>query len=92
MAVLSVTSCGLFSAETVDSEEVANEAAKILEQQVGQAPDDMTCDEDLPAEVDASIRCELTTDGTAYGVTVTITNIDGNNIELDVQVDDEPLS
>lgn len=76
----------------VDSEDVAEQAALELEQQVGRAPDDLTCSEDLPAEVDASIRCELTADGQTYGVTVTTTSVEGSDVEFDVLVDEQPAS
>lgn len=76
----------------IDGEEVATQAATVLEQEVGRAPDDVTCSEDLPAEVDASIRCELTGDGFTYGVTVTTTSVEGSNVNFDVVVDEEPMS
>ena len=75
---------------TVDSGEVAEQASRELEQQVGRAPDDLTCSEDLPAEIDASIRCELTDSGQTYGVTVTTTSAEGSDVEFDILVDEQP--
>lgn len=74
----------------VDSEDVAEQASLELEQQIGRAPDDLTCSEDLPAEVDSSIRCELTDGGQTYGVTVTTTAVEGSDVEFDVLVDEQP--
>jgi hypothetical protein len=75
----------------IDRDDVAEQASAVLEEQVGQAPDEFTCPEDLPAEVGASIRCELTEAGQTYGVTVTTTSVDGDDAQFDVKVDDEPM-
>src|SRR5699024_9863480 len=64
-----------------------------LEEQIGQRPD-ITCEEDLPAEVDASIRCELTAGeaDVVYGVTVTATDVsDGGMVNFQLKVDEEPM-
>lgn len=74
----------------VAGDEVARQASAVLEQQVGYAPDDITCPEDLPAEVGSSIRCELSTQGQTYGVTVTTTSVEGTDVEFDIVVDDAP--
>lgn len=74
----------------VPADEVARQAAAVLEEQVGQAPDDLTCPEDLPAEVGASIRCDLTAGGRILGVTITATAVEGTNVDFDVVVDEQP--
>ncbi|WP_233515403.1 DUF4333 domain-containing protein [Marinitenerispora sediminis] len=74
---------------SVGSDDVANEVARQLEEQVGRAPDDVSCPENLPGEVGASVRCELTADGEAYGVTVTVTEVEGTRVAFDVRVDDQ---
>lgn len=96
LMALMVTGCSFeFSVGgpgAVDSEEVATQAAAVLEEEVGRAPDDLTCSENLPAEVDASVRCELTADGNTYGVTVTTTSVEGSHVNFDVVVDEDPMS
>jgi hypothetical protein len=72
----------------VDAEQVAERSSEMLAEQVGQTPDDFTCADDLPAEVGAEIRCELTSGGEALGVTITVTAVDGDNVEWDIKVDD----
>ncbi|MGW7293856.1 DUF4333 domain-containing protein [Streptomyces xiamenensis] len=90
LALLLATGCS--SGEpVVDKDEVAEQASAALEERVGQAPDDLTCAEDLPAKVGASIRCELTAGGQTYGVTITTTSAEGDNAEFDILVDDEPM-
>ncbi|UED83255.1 DUF4333 domain-containing protein [Streptomyces profundus] len=88
LTVLLAGGCSSGGDPVVDKEEVAEKVSSALEEQIGQAPDDVTCPEDLPAEVGASIRCELTADGDTLGVTVTATAVDGTDAELDIQVDD----
>ncbi|MEE2037717.1 DUF4333 domain-containing protein [Nocardiopsis sp. CT-R113] len=74
----------------VAADEVAERSSEMLAEQIGQAPDDLTCAEDLPAEVGAEIRCELTEGGESLGVTITTTSVDGSDVQWDVQVDDAP--
>ncbi|WP_420707228.1 DUF4333 domain-containing protein [Streptomyces sp. NRRL F-2890] len=58
-------------------DEAAEQASAALEGRVDQAPDDLTCAEDLPAQVGASIRRGLTAGGRTYGVTITTTSAEG---------------
>ncbi|WP_277050753.1 DUF4333 domain-containing protein [Ruania albidiflava] len=88
LALLAACS-GLAAVPAADVEE---QAENQLEEQVGQRPD-ITCPEDLPAEVGATIECELTADGMAetFGVTMTVTDVaDDGNVGFDIEVDEEP--
>ncbi|MCA0145027.1 DUF4333 domain-containing protein [Blastococcus sp. LR1] len=87
-AVLALAGCGT---DPATSSQVATEAARVLEARTG-VPSDVSCPDELPAEVGAELRCVLTPEGDPqeYGVTVTVTAVDGNVLDLDVQVDDEP--
>lgn len=78
-------------AAAVSADEVARQASDVLAETVGQTPDSLTCPEDLPAEVGASIRCELTADGQTLGVTITTTAVEGTNVDFDVVVDETPM-
>lgn len=49
------------------------------------------CDGDLRAEVGATQRCVLTAGHLTLGVTATVTEVDGGDLKVDVQVDDEPM-
>ena len=88
MGVGVLAGCG---AGSVASGDVATAAEDSLEEQVGQRPD-VSCPEDLEAEVGATTRCTLTADGLdgEYGVTVTVTEVDGDRASFDVEVDQEP--
>ncbi len=84
-----LAACG----NVVPADDVATAAEDSLEQQVGIRPD-VTCPEDLEAEVGAETRCTLTVDGDPeeYGVTVTVTAVEGEEAQFDVVVDDRPLN
>lgn len=75
----------------LEAETVATEAEDALEEQVGARPD-ISCPEDLKAEVGAETRCTLTAGGEPdeYGVTITVTAVDGEDAEFDVVVDEAP--
>lgn len=50
----------------------------------------VTCPQDLPTVMNASIRCQAEISGETYGVTVTISGGSGENATYDLQVDDKP--
>jgi hypothetical protein len=85
---LALSGCGTGPAAP---SQVAAEAARVLEARTG-VPSDVSCPSELPAEVGAELRCVLTPEGDPqeYGVTVTVTAVDGDVLDLDVRVDDEP--
>jgi hypothetical protein len=84
-----LAACG---SSTLSADEVANKSEDALEEQIGLRPE-ITCPEDLEAKVGAETRCTLTggDDPTKYGVTVTVTSVDGDNAQFDVEVDDQPM-
>jgi hypothetical protein len=76
--------CGTASVNAADVEEQAK--AQFGEQF---PVDSVDCDEDLPAEVDATITCVLVSDGTAFEMTVTTTEVDGGEVSFDLELTDE---
>ncbi len=78
---------------SVDSSEVEKVAATELAAQVGtdQLPD-ISCPDDLEAEVGATLTCELSVEGDddVYPVQIEVTEVDGDDVKFDVQVDDTP--
>ena len=84
---LSLTACGV----TLVADEVATQAENAREEEIGARPD-IVCPEDLEAEVCARTRCTLTAGGepTEYGVTITVTAVDGTDAQFDVEVDPRP--
>jgi hypothetical protein len=86
--LVGLAACG---GAVVTAEETADKAEDALEEQIGARPE-ISCPDDLEAEEGAETRCTLTAgeDPTQYGVTVTVTSVDGDTVNFDVQVDDEP--
>ena len=84
-----LSACG--GTATLSSDEVATKAEDALEQQIGVRPD-ISCPEDVKAEVGATTRCTLTAgdDPTKYGVSIKVNQVDGKNARFDIQVDDQP--
>ncbi len=76
--------------ETVDKNQVAQQITNRLTQQVGRKPDSVTCPDNLKGAEGATLRCELTDNGTKYGVNVTVTNVDAGDVSFDFKVDDQP--
>lgn len=74
----------------VDKTELADEISGQLEQKVGRAPDSVTCPQDLRGEVGVIQRCELKDGNQIYGVTVTVTSVDGADVKFDLRVDETP--
>ncbi|MCF3132255.1 DUF4333 domain-containing protein [Streptomyces olivochromogenes] len=57
----------------------------------GQPKPDVTCPEDLVGEVGNTTRCTLTTgDGSSLGVTVTVTSVDGDDVNFHIKADETP--
>lgn len=83
--LLLLSACG---AGSVPEEDVEEQVSNVLAETVGQAPDEVDCPDDLPAEVGAEMRCTLTADGESIGLTVTVTSVEGNNVNFDVKVDE----
>ncbi len=91
-AVATAAACS-FSAGTsvsVDKADVAKEISANLEKQVGRAPESVECPENLEGKVGVTMRCTLKDSGETYGVTVTVTKVEGTDVKFDIKVDDEP--
>jgi hypothetical protein len=80
------------AAGPLSAEDVATRAEDALEERSGVRPE-ITCPEDLAAEVGARTTCTLTAGGdpTEYGVEVTVTSIEDERVRFGIEVDREPL-
>ncbi len=78
---------------TQSAEEVADVAARALEEQVGTRPDLDCGDEQVDLIDGETVDCVLTdpNTGTSFETEVTITNVDGSKYAVDVQVGTEPI-
>ena len=87
-AVLAVGLTGC-SADSVPKSDVEDQISTQLEKEVGQAPDDVSCPEDLKAEEGETMECTLTAGEDELGVTVEVTSADGGDVEFDITVDEQ---
>jgi hypothetical protein len=74
----------------VAADQVEQQINQLVQERAGQPADSVDCPEDLPAEVGGSIRCTLTAQGETYGVTATVTSVEGSTANYDIKVDDAP--
>lgn len=75
---------------TVDRDDLAQRVSELLEEQVGRAPDSVTCPEDLVGEIGAETQCVLEDGADRYGVEVVVTSVEGTNVGFDIAVDEQP--
>lgn len=71
--------------------ELEDRVNQMLEQEVGRLPDDVECPDGLAAEVGESVRCTLTITEGHLGATVTVRSVDGPDVVLRIEVDDDLL-
>lgn len=74
-------------AGAVSGADVASAVSEQLTALTGVTPDKLTCP-DLPADIGASIRCELVAGADTLGVTVTTTSVSGDEVLFDFAVDE----
>ena len=72
---------------SVDAADVEEQAQQQLASQI--AVDSVDCPEDLPAEVGASITCDLVSEGETLPMTVTVTSVEGEQVNFDIEVGGE---
>ncbi len=76
--------------KSLPADKLSTTVAEKLAAQTGQPKPDVTCPEDLDAEVGATGRCELTAaDGTKIGLSVTVSSVEGSQVNFDIKVDDK---
>ena len=88
LLLVGLTAC---SAGPLPAEDVAAQAEAALEEESGVRPE-VSCPEDLAAEVGARTRCTMTVadDPAEYAVRVTVTSIEDDRVTFAVDVDDRP--
>ncbi|WP_428951930.1 DUF4333 domain-containing protein [Streptomyces sp. cg35] len=75
----------------VSKDKLSDTVAEQLAKTTGQPKPDVTCPKDLVGKVGNATRCTLTaSDGSTLGVTVTVSKVDGKNVNFDIKADDTP--
>jgi hypothetical protein len=77
-------------ASAVDGKSVAQSVLTQLKAE-GKQVDQVSCP-DLPATVGVAQRCTLQAGADTYGVTVTVTSVQGTDVKFDIQVDKAPMN
>ncbi|MEU5285490.1 DUF4333 domain-containing protein [Streptomyces sp. NPDC020755] len=78
------------SESKLSKDKLSATVAKKLAETTGQPEPDVTCPEDLAGKVGTETRCTLTAgDGSTLGVTATVTSVDGDQINFDIEADDK---
>lgn len=85
LALLIGTTGCVGTPKTVTRDEVADQIRQKKWGAAGDEPESVSCPEDLKPVVGAKVVCEMTVEGQTYAVDVTVTGIDGDNVELDMQ-------
>jgi hypothetical protein len=95
VAVIAISGCGAHASVQIGEptlEHVDQSVSQALVKAVGERPASVSCPDGIPAEDGHHFRCVVTEKGgTRYGATVTESKIKGENVNLDVQVDQHPL-
>lgn len=82
---------GVDEIPTVPAEAVAQNIVDNLTQQFGLPPGSTaTCPGPLDGVVGTEMRCELFDTADTYGVTVTVNEVQGTNVNFGIKVDDQP--
>lgn len=87
LAVAALAGCSALSDRSVPRSDLEGAVQQLMEEQSGQPVDSVACDGDLAGEVDASVRCTATVAGEEVGLTVTATDVDGNDVRYEVRSD-----
>jgi Domain of unknown function (DUF4333) len=79
---LLVAACG---EKTVDASAAEETVTGLIADETGFEADDMSCPDDVPAEVDEEFECEFTGPEGPYVASVTITEVDGDDAVFQVE-------
>ncbi|MEV0670170.1 DUF4333 domain-containing protein [Mycobacterium sp. NPDC050441] len=78
---------------TVAKTKLQTMAKEKLEAAAKRKAKSVTCDDGIVGKVGATQHCVLTAkDGSKYGVTATVKNIESDKVNIDFKVDDKPSS
>lgn len=74
------------STPTVEEADLERSVTRTLADQLGQV-DNVDCPDDLSGEVGATLECSMTADGVNRTMTVTVTSVEGETVNYDIEVD-----
>jgi hypothetical protein len=74
------------SGSTMTESEAETQIEAALENDNGLTIDEVDCPDDITAEVDETMTCEVTAEGETAKVKMTITSVEGDTAKFDVEV------
>ncbi|GAA2086039.1 hypothetical protein GCM10009759_06410 [Kitasatospora saccharophila] len=75
----------------LSAEKLNKKTAETLAKNANQPEPTVTCPGDLLGKVGTTMRCQLVaTDGSSLGLTLTVTSVQGTDINYNIKVDDLP--
>ena len=72
------------SSHAVSKSDVASQITSKMTDAAGNKPDTVSCPTDLPAKVGAQLNCEMKVKDQTFNVNVTVTSVDGDNVNYDM--------
>ncbi|RIQ12201.1 DUF4333 domain-containing protein [Jiangella rhizosphaerae] len=87
LTVAALAGCSVLGDRSVPRSDLEGAVKQLMEEQSGQQVDSVSCDGDLAGEVGASVRCTATAGGEQVALTVTTTDVDGNDVRYEVRND-----
>ncbi|MBH0775129.1 DUF4333 domain-containing protein [Nocardia bovistercoris] len=84
---LAACSVSIGSDPKIDESALEKSVKQTLTEKVGQEPDSIDCPGDLKGTVGTTMRCTLTAGGDQLGLTVTVTSVQDDTVNYDVEVD-----
>ena len=88
VALLAATSCSasVSAGKRMDEKVLEKSLSRSLEDKTGMKPDKIDCPDDLKGKKGSTMACTLTHGGSERAVTVTVTKVDGLDIDFDYKV------
>lgn len=90
-AFMALAACGEAEApsKTLPEKDVEAYASSALEKEIGVKVDKIDCPDAIRLEDGEEMRCTLTHENDSTGMTVTVSDVDGTDFHLDVEVDEK---
>lgn len=83
-ALVAGCSCSIGSSHAVSKSDVAGQITAKMTDAAGDKPESVNCPNDLPATVGAQVTCEMKVKNRPFGVTVTVTSVEGGDVKFNM--------
>ncbi|WP_216907178.1 DUF4333 domain-containing protein [Nocardia sp. NBC_01377] len=84
---LAACSVSIGSDPKIEETALEKSVKQTLTEKVGQEPDSIDCPGDLEGTVGTTMRCTLSAGGEQIGLTVTVTTVEDDTVNYNVEVD-----